>query len=230
MSRWAKTIIVCAVVFTAGVAGVVSAGPGENQGQALALAGIHWARGHQPPHVHGASPLLLYHGGPVMQGTFVQPIVWGTRWSDPTFIQDKLTGLENFYMGIGGSSYGKTNDEYTDGSGVHASSAVTFGGIVTDLSAAPTSGSSALPILAEVCAVIGTSAVPNGFYPVYVDTPRGHAKFCAWHSVGTCPTGTTVQFAFFFNLDGDSGCDPEDTSGLHSQGMAALAKIGRAHV
>jgi hypothetical protein len=37
--------------------------------------------------------------------------------------------------------------------------------------------------------------------------------------------GTTVQFAFFFNLDGDAGCDPQDTSGLHSQGLAALANV-----
>ena len=34
-----------------------------------------------------------------------------------------------------------------------------------------------------------------------------------------------MQFAFFFNLDGDWGCDPEDASGLHSQGLAALASI-----
>ena len=33
-----------------------------------------------------------------------------------------------------------------------------------------------------------------------------------------------MQFAFFFDLDGDAGCDP-DTSGLHSQGLAALANV-----
>ena len=33
------------------------------------------------------------------------------------------------------------------------------------------------------------------------------------------------QFAFFFKLDGDSGCDPQDTSGLHSQGLAAIANV-----
>jgi len=78
-------------------------------------------------------------------------------------------------------------------------------------------------ILDEVCAQ-ATSIVPNGYYPVYVDVPRGHQQFCAWHSTGSC-AGTQVTFAFFFNLDGDPGCDPEDTSGLHSQGMAALANV-----
>ena len=65
--------------------------------------------------------------------------------------------------------------------------------------------------------------VPNGYYPVYVDTPRGHAGFCAWHSAGSCGV-TPVQFAFFFNLDGDPGCDPQSSlSG--SQGLKALANV-----
>jgi hypothetical protein len=34
-----------------------------------------------------------------------------------------------------------------------------------------------------------------------------------------------VQFAFFFNLDGDPGCDPGDTTTGHSQGLAALANV-----
>jgi hypothetical protein len=57
-----------------------------------------------------------------------------------------------------------------------------------------------------------------------VDTKRGGANYCAWHSYGTCGS-TPVEFAFFFNLDGDAGCDPGDTSGLHSQGLAALANV-----
>jgi len=64
----------------------------------------------------------------------------------------------------------------------------------------------------------------NGYYAVYSDVKRGNAQYCAWHSAGTCG-GTPVQFAFFFNLDGDPGCDPQDTSGLHSQGLAALANV-----
>ena len=43
--------------------------------------------------------------------------------------------------------------------------------------------------------------------PVYVDQPRGHAQYCAWHSTGTI-NGVTVQIGFSFKLDGDPGCDP----------------------
>jgi hypothetical protein len=64
----------------------------------------------------------------------------------------------------------------------------------------------------------------NGYYPVYTDLPRGNAGYCAWHSAGTI-NGVVVQFAFFWKLDGDAGCDPGDTSGLHSQGLAAIANV-----
>src|SRR5205807_4072958 len=66
--------------------------------------------------------------------------------------------------------------------------------------------------------------VSNGYYAVYVDKPRGHANYCAWHSAGSCG-GTQVQFAFFFNLDGDPGCDPQSTVSSESQGLAALANV-----
>jgi hypothetical protein len=35
----------------------------------------------------------------------------------------------------------------------------------------------------------------------------------------------SVQVAFFFNLDGDAGCDPQETTGLRWQGLAALANV-----
>jgi len=34
-----------------------------------------------------------------------------------------------------------------------------------------------------------------------------------------------VQFAFFFSLDGDPGCDPQSTVSSESQGLAALANV-----
>ena len=34
-----------------------------------------------------------------------------------------------------------------------------------------------------------------------------------------------IQFGFFFKLDGDTGCDPKDTTSGRSQGLAALANV-----
>jgi hypothetical protein len=171
----------------------------------------------------GGSTLLVDHGGPVMHNSATRVIFWGASWANSTFVQDKFSGLDTFYSGVGSSTYLGTTTEYTDGSG-HVGTASSYAGHVIDTSAAPSNGSQTAPILTEVCKIVGANAVSNGYYPVYVDQPRGNANFCAWHSWGTC-NGVPIQFAFFFNLDGDPGCDPQDNSGLHSQGLAALANV-----
>ena len=187
------------------------------------MGGIHWARGHQPPRAGlygGRSPNLTWHRGPVMHGTVVEPIFWGPSWS--TYSGDEISGLQTFYAGIGGSNYAITNTEYTDGG--HVSPAVSLGATYFDSSTA-SSGSSTSAVLAAVCRNV-INPVPNGYYPVHTDRPRGNAGFCAWHSAGTCANGVTVQFGFFFKPDGDWGCDPEDASGLHSEGLAAQVNVG----
>ena len=37
--------------------------------------------------------------------------------------------------------------------------------------------------------------------------------------------GQRVQFAFFWKLDGDAGCDPADNANGHSQGLSAIANV-----
>jgi len=152
-------------------------------------------------------------------------IFWGTSWA--TYQGDKMSGLDLWYLGFGGSNYAKTSDEYSGSNGV-IGPALTHQGHVIDTSAASGGGSTSA-ILAEVCKQVSAgNIVPdsggNGYYAVYTDKPRGSANYCAWHASGKCGS-TTVQFAFFWNLDGDPGCDPQDSSGLHSQGLAALANV-----
>jgi len=164
---------------------------------------------------------MTYHGGVIMPSTVSEAIYWGPSWNNSGFVGDKITGLDSWYTGFSNSNYAKTSDEYT-GSNGQVGPSVTNNGHVIDLSTAA-NGSSTSAIVAEVCKEI-KSPVSNGFYPVYVDVPRGNAGYCAYHTFGSC-SGVTVQVAFFFDLDGDPGCDPQDTSGLHSQGLAALANV-----
>jgi hypothetical protein len=170
-------------------------------------------------HASGGSPNLINHGGPVMHSTIVQPIFWGTSWRAS---DEKVTGINDFYQGVGGTAYAGTNGEYFDSNG-NVGTGVTALTPVVDNSAAAKSGSRTAPILAEVCKMI-TNPQANGYYPVYIDNPRGHAGYCAWHSAGTCG-GVTVKFGFFFKLDGDSGCDPQDARTVHSQGLEAIANV-----
>ena len=189
------------------------------------MLGIQWAKGTpqdamriQPQR---RSPNMTYHGGVIMPIANITAIFWGTSWG--SYNGDKISGMDSWHQGFSDSNYAKTSDEYTGSNGQVGPNTV-YNGHYIDTSAA-TGGNLPGPILNEVCKIV-TNPEPqgNGYYPVYTDVPRGGANFCAWHSVGTCG-GKRVQFAFFFNLDGDPGCDPQDNSGLHSQGLAAIANV-----
>jgi hypothetical protein len=235
MSR--TRLLALAMVMAAMVAGLFGfGGQPSNDARALdadgghgapepPMLGVHWARGQagNPPGGASSSPNLVYHSGGILMSTVVQPIYWGTGWGNASFVGDKITGLGAFYGGVGGSGYMNTNAEYTDSSGAHFGTAVTLGSGFIDASAAPRRAPNTSAVLAEVAKRIA-NPVANGYYPVYVDTPRGHAGYCAWHSWGSV-NGVPVQFAFFFNLDGEPGCDPADSSATHSQGLEALANV-----
>jgi hypothetical protein len=170
---------------------------------------------------------MTYHGGKIMPTAVSKAIFWGPSWTNATFAGDKISGLDSWYTGHSASNYAKTVDEYTGTNG-QVGATTTHQGHVIDTSTA-TGGNNTSTILAEVCKQITAgNIVPdasgNGYYPVYTDVKRGSAGYCAWHSAGTCG-GKAVQFAFFFNLDGDPGCDPADTTTGHSQGLAALANV-----
>ena len=204
----------------------VVAAAAADPGQAPALEAANPA-GKVPPrgeagHARrGGSPNLLYHGGTIMNSAAVTAIYWGTSWGDSSFVGDKISGLDQFYGGVGGSKYIKTNTEYT-GSNGQVGSGVANNSYVVDTSPGPTRAPSTSAVLAEVANQI-SNPVANGYYPVYVDLPRGHNGYCAWHSWGSIG-GVPVQFAFFFNLDGDAGCAPGSSPG-HSDGLSALANV-----
>jgi hypothetical protein len=173
----------------------------------------------------GSSPNMTFHGGKIVTTAVIRPIFWGTTWA--SYSGDKTSGIDSWYAGYSNSNYAKTTIEYTGSNGTVGAN-VTSAAHLTDTSAA-SGGSNTSVILNEVAHALSVAGIPpdpagNGYYPVYTDLPRGHAGYCAWHSSGTIG-GTPVQFAFFWNLDGDPGCDPQDTSGQHSQGLAAIANV-----
>ena len=170
----------------------------------------------------GGSANMTWHNGGIMVNSDVTPIFWGAQWANSSFVGDKETGLASFYTGYSGANYAKTSDEYTGNNG-QVGASLTLRTSLVDTASSLTKAPSTTDILNEVAREI-TNPVANGYYPVYTDLPRGNAGYCAWHSWGTIGS-TPVQFAFFFSLDGDAGCDPGDNSGLHSQGLAALANV-----
>lgn len=219
-ARWGIVLLVALGLVALSTTAQASSKPTLHVGNP---SGLVPPRGGKGKPVRGSNKLLVWHNGAVLaSGAAVTAIYWGPKWANSSFAGDKVSGLQTFYQGVGGSNYANTNTEYTDSSG-QVSSAVSYSGKVTDLSSTP-SGAPSTSQVATVVANNVKSPSPNGFYAVYSDIPRGNAGYCAWHSWGTI-NGVLTQFGFFFSLDGDPGCDPGDTSGKHSQGLAALANV-----
>jgi hypothetical protein len=192
------------------------------------MMGIRWARGFNPNYlasrVRGApprkSPNMTWHGSGIMTTAVTENIFWGRSWA--AYSGDEIAGLDDWYLGFSNSHYAATSDEYAGTNG-QVTPAISHTGHVTDFSAAA-GGNNTSAILAEVCRAVTPDRSGNGYYAVYTDIPRGNSGYCAYHSYGSCG-GVPVQFAFFWKLDGDPGCDPLDTSGLHSEGLAALSNV-----
>jgi hypothetical protein len=222
--------VAAAVAAALCVAGIAAAGSSARVGSVADALDAQPAHGFVP--ARNAKPgggshyfALQWHNGPVMHATTVVPVYWGSSWGNSSFVGDKVSGLDTLYSGIGGTAYARTNGEYSDGSGSVNTTSIGKSANKTDTSATPSGAPSTTQVLQEVSKMTGGAPVAGGYYPVYSDQKRGSAGYCAWHSSGTI-NGRQVEFGFFFNLDGDSACDPASPSSLgHSQGLAALANV-----
>jgi hypothetical protein len=219
LSRPGSLAAAVAILLAFGATGVSAARPGPDA-EVMDAQGIVHARGAGHARPAPGDPLLLYHGGEIMTSSVVKAVFWGGSWG--TAAGDKVTGLDTFYGGVSGTPYMRTNTEYTGTNGT-VGTGVSYQGHMFDSSSAPRKAPRTSAVLAVVARAI-TNPVANGYYPVYSDQRRGNAGYCAWHSYGTIGS-TPVQFAFFFNLDGDPGCDPGDPGNLHSQGLEAVANV-----
>ena len=206
---------------TSGSAGQLVAGPAR---------GIVYPRGYDPLNsAEGSAPYarrsanMTYHGGVIMPMAVSKAIFWGPSWPDATSTGDKLVGIDSFYQGFSGTNYAQISDEYTGSNGQVGPTSI-YQGHIIDTSAAA-GGASTSAILAEVAKLNHQSRSQRQWVLSRVHGRAARvAGYCAWHSTGTVQ-GIRVQFAFFWKLDGDAGCDPQDTTTGHSQGLAALANV-----
>jgi hypothetical protein len=194
--------------------------------------GLHGAPEHlqyakdAPPNGGGgtSSPLMTLHGGTVLTASKTMAIFWGSQWNTASFAGDKITGLDSFFSGWGGSNYAGTCTEYAGTNG-QVTSASTYLGHTIDTSAPPNKALSTNSAVAEACKITSNSPDPAALYLIYTATGAGHVNYCAWHSWGTCSNGAPIQVAYMPNIDGIAGCDPGDTWTTHSQGLAAVANV-----
>lgn len=178
---------------------------------------------------------LSYHYGPVMtKAAVVTPIYWGTSWTDTATVgsdnKDKVDGLTKLYQGYNNSNHAGISTQYYQTSPTtYVSKGVTLNSAIIDTSAASSDSTTIFNKIVEKVGAGTLTVTYDSYIPVYTDLPRGTAGYCAWHSYGTANlsdgSSVVVKFAFFFNLNGDSGCDPADTRTIYKQGTEALANV-----
>ena len=216
-------IAVCAALAAvAATAALADPPPALFAGGTQGVVFVHGAHGAGNPHKSRSQQLVYHNGGVMTTGASVKSIFWGSSWDNANFAGDKIGGIDSFYKGVGGTSYAGTNTEYTQSGGQTVSGSVSYSNSVVDTGATSTGAPSTSAVLAVVARNV-SNPTTNGYYPVYSERGRGHAGYCAWHSWGYIGT-TLVQFAFFFNLEGDPGCDAGTVSG-QSQGLTALGNV-----
>lgn len=186
---------------------------------------VHLQKGSKSRQNNKSSPLLLYHGGSVIHASTTMAIFWGPQWNTPSFAGDKISGIDLFFAGFNTSTYASTATEYFDSTNGYITEKSWYLGHVVDSSAAPTKALSTNSAVAEACKIVNNNPDPSALYLIYTATGAGQVNYCAWHSWGRCAGGRNIQVAYLPNLDKVAGCDPQDTSTGHSQGLAAIANV-----
>jgi hypothetical protein len=181
------------------------------------------------PKVLAASGAMNFYGGPVLTHPSVRVLYSGIQWKNSTFVADKIAGIDAFFKGYAGSSYAKSADEYI-GSNGEVTAALTYQGHDATPQSASLDGTNLNSVVAAAC-----SEVTNGRFPLdtsgnqiiilFSDKKRpSNINYCGYHGATSC-LQQRVQYAFLWNADGDPGCNAQDTTTGHSQGLAALINI-----
>lgn len=198
-------------------------GPGQGAGQ-----GQGQAKGNGKPTRGGASNGIDYHGGSLMLGTPNVYYIWYGNWAG----NSATSILTDLAQHIGGSAYYNINSTYYNGSNVHVTNAVRYGGSTTDNYSQGKSLSDAA-VQAVVAKALSTQSVPhdsNGVYFVLTsadvnETSGFCTQYCGWHTHGTI-TGLDIKYAFIGNPDRcPSACEAQTASPNGNAGADGMASI-----
>ena len=201
------------------------------------------ARGNACHHnCGGGSANLTYHGGVGGIGVETAPrvylVLWGSQWSSDPSGESQI--LQNFYTGVGSSSWNNSVTQYCQGvatgtitcgtSGQHAGNpAGMFAGVWADSASAAPSSPSQSQIAAEAvnaAAHFGnTSSSVNATVQYVIASPHGvkpsgfGTQYCAYHSSTSSSAGNIAYTNLPYITDAGSSC------GANFNGLGANAGI-----
>lgn len=200
---------------------------------------VHRLRGDQDldknkeAHPNNAKPQrgngINYHGGPVILGTTNIYYIWYGNWGNNT----ANTILTNLAQNIGGSPYFNINTTYYDGSNVHVSNSVAYGGSANTSTSVYGTSLTDSEIQSIVKDALVSGVLPydtNGVYFVLtsadVTASSGFCtQYCGWHTYGTI-NGFNIKYSFVGNPDRcPSACEAQTTGPNGNAGADGMASI-----
>jgi hypothetical protein len=171
---------------------------------------------------------IFYHGGPLLLKTPNVYYIWYGNWSG----NSATTILTDLAQNIGGSPYYNINTTYYDGSSVHVTNAVHYGGSAND---AGSQGANLTDsgVQAVVSNAISSGALPkdtNALYFVLTsadvnETSGFCTQYCGWHTHGTI-AGADIKYSFVGNPDRcPSACEAQTTGPNGNAGADGMASV-----
>jgi hypothetical protein len=135
------------------------------------------------------SPEILDH-------TNTYAIFWGPSWTNQTFVGDKITTIQSFFAGFGGSNYANTVTEYG------ALNQSTFVSTIMDNAVAPDGDPGTTILGGHLCALLDSRGLTPDSFGFYAMFSTGHypADYIGRHAKYTCHS-TVIHFAIIWNLD-----------------------------
>ena len=186
------------------------------------------ASSEQRPAARARGNGISYHGGPLMTGGPTVYYIWYGNWAG----NSASTILTNEAQHIGGTPYFNINTTYYNGSNVHVTNHVAFGGSTSDNYSHGTSLSDA-SVEAVVSSAISSGRLPkdtNGVYFVLTsqdvnETSGFCTQYCGWHTSATI-SGSDIKYAFVGNAARClSSCAAQSTSPNNNPGADGMASV-----
>jgi serine protease len=184
---------------------------------------------------------LYYHGGVGGIGVETAPkvylVLWGSQWSSDPSGEAQI--LENFYTGVGSSSWNNSVTQYCQGvssgtyfcsGGTHAGNpSGMFAGVWADTSSSAPRRPSQSQLAAEAVRAAAhfgnTTASSNATVQYVVASPHGvkpsgfGTQYCAWHSSTSSSSGNIAYTNLPYITDAGASC------GANFNGLGATAGI-----
>ena len=245
LRRFVVPLLACGGLLVAASASAIAAGPSAGTSvRGNGAAHLMHVRGSKPSKPHRSSNLFS-HGGAVEHAPAVYITYWGWT-SDPS---GEAQYQQNFFSGVGGSTWINSTTQYCDhvASGTSDCTSVsganyvgnpagqlkgTWSDNTNPLPSSITQSTLAQETVLTAAHFGNTTSTSNANAQYIIATPTGHStsgfgvQFCAWHSSTSSTYGTLAYTNFPYQTDAGASCGQNFVNGGNAGLLDGVSIVG----